>query len=183
LRVFENDSISGVADAVLTRSNIVADNIRFSRRDPLAIPRQRDYSFIDTGRDNDINTVTARRERFPVPLTASQTAETVELPIGMTATDAVVANNKSLLIDDIARSHMSCTVTSALYGIQPGDIVSFEDDPNITFLGRVISTARKTADFTVDIVCRKNRLLHLQHPRRRHRYRLPDFARNFLNGR
>jgi hypothetical protein len=152
LRVFENDSSAGV-NAVITRSN--ASNFKFTRVDPLAIPRQRSYSFIDTERDNDLNTVTARRERFPVPLTASQSADNVELPIGTTAALASADNNRSLLIDDIARSRMSCTVNSSLYGIQPGDITSFDDDPNISFLGRVVSTARKTADFTVDIACEK----------------------------
>lgn len=152
LRVFENDSEAGV-DAVITRSN--AFNFKFSRRDPLAIPRQRSYSFIDIERDNDINAVTARRERFPVPLTASQNEESIELPIGTSSALASADVNKSLLIDEIARSRMTCTVNSSLYGIQPGDIASFEDDPNITFLGRVVSAARKTADFTVDIECEK----------------------------
>lgn len=152
LRVFENDSSAGV-DAVITRSN--ASNIKFTRADPLAIPRVRDFSFIDIERDNDFNTVTARRERFPVPLTASQESEAVELPIGTTSAQAVAAVNKSLLIDDIARSGMSCTVDSSLYGIQPGDIGSFDDDPNISFLGRVKTTARNTADFTVDVTLEK----------------------------
>lgn len=154
LRVFENDSSSGV-DAVLTRSNLVADSIKFTRIDPLAIPRQRSLSFIDTGRDNEINSVTARRERFPVPLTASQGTETIEVPIGMTSATAVALVNTSMLIDDIARTRMSCTVNNTLFGIEPGDIVSFDDDDSISFLGRVISAARKAADFTVDIVCEK----------------------------
>lgn len=152
LRVFENDSSAGV-DAVITRSN--AKDFKFSRADPLAIPRHRSYSFIDIERDNDFNAVIGRRERFPVPLTASQNQESVELPIGTTAAAASVDVNKSLLIDDIARTHMSCNVNASLYGIQPGDIASFSDDANITFLGRVISAARKTADFTVDIECEK----------------------------
>ncbi len=152
LRVFENDSDAGV-DAVLTRSN--ASNIRFTRADPLANPRQRWYGFIDTDRDNDFNSVPATRERFPVPLTASQNTETIELPIGTTAARAIADVSKSLLIDDIARSKMTANVNSSLYGIQPGDIVTFEDDQNISFLGRVISAARKTADFTVDIACEK----------------------------
>lgn len=152
LRVFENDSFLGI-DAVITRSN--ASNIKFNRVDPLTIPRQRWYSFIDVDRDNDFNSVPATRERFPVPLTASQSAEKIELPIGTTAASAKADANKSLLIDDIARTRMTATVNQTLYGIQPGDIASFDDDPNITFLGRVISAARKTADFTVDIVCEK----------------------------
>jgi hypothetical protein len=152
LRVFENDSSAGV-NAVLTRSN--AFNFKFTRGDPLAIPRQRSYSFIDIERDNDFNAVTATRERFPVPLTSSQNTETIELPIGTTATLAKADVNRSLLIDDIARSRMACTVNSSLYGVQPGDIASFDDDPNISFLGRVVSAARNTADFTVDIACEK----------------------------
>lgn len=152
LRVFENDSSSGI-DAIITRSN--ASNIKFSRSDPLAIPRQRTYSFIDIDRDNDFNSVTATRERFPVPLTASQNTETVELPIGTTAAFAIADVNKSLLVDDIARAKMTATVDQSLYGIEPGDIVSFDDDPNISFLGRVTSVARKAANFTVDIACEK----------------------------
>lgn len=152
LRVFENDSAAGV-DAVITRSN--ASNFKFSRADPQTIPRQRDLTFIDVDRDNDMNTVTAKRERFPVPITASQNSEAIELPIGTTAALAISDVGRSLLIDDIARSRMSCKVNSSLYGIQPGDICSFDDDPNISFLGRVVSTARNTADFTVDVECEK----------------------------
>jgi len=154
LRVFENDSTSGI-DAVLTRSNIVADTIQLTEIDSQAIPRQRTLSFINSDKDNEWDTVPATRERFPVPLTASQGSETIELPICMGTAQAVALVNKSLLIDDIARTRFACTVNNTLYGIECGDIVSFNDDPNISFLGRVISTARKTADFTVDIVCEK----------------------------
>lgn len=152
LRVFENDSDAGI-DAVLTRSN--TSNIKFSKFDTLSIPRHRSYGFIDVERDNDFNSVPATKERFPVPLTASQETETIELPIGTTASSAKADVNKSLLIDDIARTRMAATVNQSLYGIEPGDIVSFEDDPNISFLGRVVKRARNSADFTVDIECEK----------------------------
>ena len=154
LRVFENNSSDGI-DAVLTRSNIVADSIKLTEIDPLSLPRQRWLSFINSDKDNEWDTVPATRERFPVPLTASQGSETIELPICMTTAQASALVNKSLLIDDIARTRFACTVNNTLYGIECGDIVTFDDDPSISFLGRVISTARKTADFTVDIVCEK----------------------------
>lgn len=153
LRVFENNS--STVDAVLSRSNCMAGTLKLVRRDPLSVPRQRSYSFIDTGRDNDINTITATLERFPVPVTSSQDAETIELPIGTIASLASADVNRSLLIDDIARTLLSPTVLTSKYGIEPGDIVSFDDDPSISFLGRVTSVARKTADKTADIQCEK----------------------------
>lgn len=153
LRVFENYSSS--VDAVLTRSNCEAGTLSFVRLDPLSVPRQRSYTFIDTGRDNDFNTVTATLERFPAPITASQDSETIELPIGTADNLAVADVNRSLLVDDIARTRFSPTVLTSKYGVEPGDIVSFDDDPSVSFLGRVISAARQASNKTVELECEK----------------------------
>jgi hypothetical protein len=149
LRVFENAAADGITSTI-TRSTATAGSIKFIRTDPKSIERQRAVSFIDTERDNDMNSVQARLESFPVATTASQGANTIELPIGMTASAAQLLVNKSLLIDDLARKKMAFTGMNALYGSEPGDIVYFADDTNITFLGRITSVARKAADYGTD---------------------------------
>jgi hypothetical protein len=148
IRIFENDAGSGITSTI-TRSNTTAGSIKFVRADPLSIPRLRLLSFIDTDRDNDMNSVPGKLERFPVPVTASQDSQTIELPIGMTESAANLLVNKSLLIDNIARKKMSFTGMNDLYGAEPGDIEYFADDPSITFLGRLTSVARNAADHSV----------------------------------
>jgi hypothetical protein len=148
LRVFESGTS---VTSTITRSNTTSGSLKLTRADPLSIPRQRILSFIDVDRDNAINTAPATLERFPVAVTASQSPQTVELPIGMTLSDALFDANRSLLIDDLARKKMSFTGMNALHGSEPGDIVYFNDDPTITFLGRIVSVARKAADYGTDV--------------------------------
>jgi hypothetical protein len=150
LRVFDSLASGGITSTI-TRSNVTAGSLKLTRADPLSIPRQRILSFIDVDRDNEINTAPATLERFPVSVTASQQSQTVELPIGMTLSDALLDVNSSLLIDDLARKKMIFTGMNALNGSEPGDVVYFADDSAITFLGRVTSVARKAADFGTDI--------------------------------
>lgn len=152
LRVVENDASDGITSTV-TRAKIVAGSAKLSRGNALGMERKRTLGFIDVERDNDQNSVAATLERFPVPATASQNSSTIELPIGMTSAEASFLVNKSLLIDDLARKKFSYTGMTAEYGTEPGDIKYFADEPNIVFLGRVTSVARKAADYGTDIAC------------------------------
>ncbi|WP_197033386.1 phage tail protein [Bradyrhizobium sp. URHD0069] len=150
LRVIENSADDAIS-ATIVRSNMLANDIELVWDSPLSITSDRALGFIDTGRDNDFNTATAQLERFPVPLTASQDSETIELPIGMTFAEASTLVNDSLQIDDIARKKMRFTAKMALYGMEPGDIFDFSDDPDISLTARIISIARRASDHAIEI--------------------------------
>ncbi len=160
LRVFENNAGDGI-DTTITRSNTTAGSIKLLRGNALALERQRLLQFIDTDRDNDINAVSGRLERFPVSSTASQNARTISLPIGTTESAAQALVSQSLLIDDLARKKISYTGMTSLYGSEPGDIVYYAPDPNISIMARVTSVARKAADYATEITAEQIRHLGL----------------------
>ncbi|WLB14836.1 cadherin repeat domain-containing protein (plasmid) [Bradyrhizobium elkanii] len=154
LRVFE--SVSTVTPIRLTRDDIVEDTIKFSEIDPLTLPAIRSLGFIDTGRDNDYNTVSAQRARFPIALTSSESTENFDLSIGMEAPDAKAAVSKSLLIDDIGRDRFACTVMPWLRGLQSGDIIEPDVDSEIDFpAARILTVARGAAKWTADITAER----------------------------
>jgi hypothetical protein len=151
LRVFENSSTETPIE--ITKGDVAADSVRFWQDPPETVPAQRTLGFVDTGRDYDFNSVTARRSRFPIPLTASQDGETIDIPIGMGAPEARIEVNRSLLIDHIARDKCSFKLLPHMMGVEPGDIVFPNLDADINWpTGRVISVARNAADFTSDVV-------------------------------
>ncbi len=150
LRVFENTAGDGI-DSTITRSNTTAGSIKLTRGNALALERQRILEFIDTDRDNEINTAIGRLERFPVSSTASQNSSTISLPIGNAETIAQTLVSQSLLIDDLARKKISYTGMTSLYGSEPGDIIRYEPDPNISITARITSVARKAADYGTEI--------------------------------
>lgn len=154
LRIAE--SIATVTPIQLSRSDIDVDTIKFTDADPLTLPAVRTLGFIDTGRDNDFNTVKAVRDRFPVALTASEGSESFDLAIGMEEPDARSAVSKSLLIDDIGRTQFSCKVMPWMRGLRPGDIIAPSVDSEVYFpAGRVLTVARNSADWTADITAER----------------------------
>lgn len=161
LRIFENSST--VTPIALTRTDIVEDSTRFTIVDPLLLPAQRTLGFVDTGRDNDFNSVKAVRARFPVALTASESTESVDIPIGMEAIDAKAAVNRSLLIDDIGRDQVTCKVLPHMRGLQTGDIIALDVDDDIDFEhGRIVSIARNASDWTSEILAERIELSLLE---------------------
>lgn len=150
LRVFE--TLSTDTPITITRADIVAGSAEFSKTDPREVPAIRNLGFIDTGRDNDFNSVKAVRARFPIALTASEEAQDLEIPIGMAASEAKAIANRSLLIDDIARDTFSCKLMPHMRGIEPGDIIQ----PNFGagYKCKVISRTRNF-DWTCDIVAER----------------------------
>lgn len=154
LRIFE--SASTVTPIRLTRSDIFEDSIKFNEIDPLTLPAVRTLGFIDTGRDNDFNTVRAPRNRFPIALTSSESTESYELSIGMAATDAQSAIAKSLLIDDIGRSRFSCKLMPSMRGLRPSDIIFPDVDSEVDVPAyRILTAARNAADWTADITAER----------------------------
>jgi hypothetical protein len=147
LQIFESDLTT--TDLTITRAMLAANSLRFRHSDPLSIPRQRGVRYIDVNRDNDFNVVTERLERFPQPLTASQSSEVIELPIGSDEDTMGDEVSQSLQIDDIARKQISGSGLTALLGLESGDMIAFADDDNIAFRGIVTEVARNH-DMSVD---------------------------------
>lgn len=148
IRVFENTT--NETPIALTRADVVADSIKFWQDPPESVPSSRNLGFVDSGRDNDFNSVKAVLDRFPIPLTASETNEELEIPVGMDATQATEAVNKSILIDEFARNKLSCKLLPHMRGIEPGDIIA--PDFSVTWTtGRVVSVVRNGADYTTEI--------------------------------
>lgn len=141
LRVFENSAADGITFN-LTRANTAMDSIRITRASADTVEQRLGLGFVDTERDNDFNTVVAENGRFPLPATVRQDASTVELPIGMTSSSATFYVNRAQLIADFARKGFAATGMNALRNAEPGDIALFQDDANISYLGRLRSLVR-----------------------------------------
>lgn len=154
LRIFENSAT--VTPIEITRDDVSADSARFWTDAPDTVPAERVLGFVDTDGDNDFITVRARRPRYPIPLTASQDTQQIDIPIGMGRAQASVLINKSLLIEQFARDKFSCKMLPHMRGVQPGDIIdpSDLDDEIEARLYRVLSCA-KNADFTIDIIAER----------------------------
>ncbi len=150
LRIFENSAADGVTFNI-TRANTAKRSIAVKRAAPGLVPPRRGLGFVDIERDNDFNTVFADLNRFPLPTIAPQDGTIFELPIGMNSSDATFYVNRALLIDDLARKQLSCTGMDALIGAEPGDIGLFDDDNNISLLGRVTRLRRRASDHGIDL--------------------------------
>jgi hypothetical protein len=154
LRIFENSST--VTPIALSRDDVAAGSVRFGQDPPESVPAERTLGFVDTDADNNFNTVRARRARYPRPLTSSQNAQNLDIPIGMGRAQASTVVNKSLLIDEFAGDKFACKLLPHMRGIQPGDILdpSALDDEIVRPTVRVLSCA-KNHDFTIDIIAER----------------------------
>lgn len=154
LRIFENSST--VTPIEITRDDIEADSARFWTDAPETVPAEFEFGFVDTDGDNDFITVRARRPRYPIPLTASQDNQSIDVPIGMGRSQASVIANKKILIDHFARDKFACKMQPKMRGVQPGDIVdpSALDDEIEPRLFRVL-TCEKNHDFTIGILAER----------------------------
>lgn len=146
LRVFEKGDFD--LDAEITRDR--CNSIQFTDEDPLSMTRERVFGYIDTDRDNDFNTVSAKMDSFPMPMTDSQESEKIELPWGMTAERAISDDYLSLFSDDIARKKLGCVGDYTFLGAEAGDAVLY-DRGGLRFRGRVTQLVKNAADFSVEI--------------------------------
>lgn len=153
LRIFENSSTVTPID--VDRDDVSVDSIKFWRDAPETVPAERTLGVVDTDGDNDFYTTPpARRARYPIPLTASQSTQSIELPIGMGRLQAKTLVNKSLLIDEFARDKCSFKLLPHMRGIEPGDILALDFDQEYPYW-RVLSIARNATDYTSDAVCER----------------------------
>jgi hypothetical protein len=153
LRIFENSST--VTPIEIAPGDVAAGSVRFWQDPPESVAAEFTFGFVDTDGDNAYNTVRARRSRFPIPLTASQDSQEIDVPIGMSRAQASVIANNKILIDHFARDKFACKLLPHKRGIQPGDIVQPTVDAAITWLYRVLSCAKNSADFTIDIIAER----------------------------
>jgi hypothetical protein len=148
LRVFENGSNS---DVVRTITRLNASQIKIVHLDPLSVPSNRSFGFVDIERDNDMGAATGTLERFPIPLASAQGAQTVELPVGTTLAKATLVANESLLIEDIGRKRISFVGNNDFWGTQAGDIFDHGIPGITTDKLRVVSAVKQAANFTTEI--------------------------------
>lgn len=154
LRIFENSSTA--TSIPITKDDVAAGSVRFWQDPPESVPAERTMGFVDTDADNNFGTARARRARYPIPLTASQNAQNLDVPIGMGRSQASTIVNKSLLIDEFARDKFSCRLLPHMRGIQPGDLIAPDVDEEIVWpVGRVLSCAKNAANFTIDIIAER----------------------------
>lgn len=148
LRIFEPTSFS--RDWSLTNDNILRDTLTFRRADPLLTSREKQYTFIDVDRDYEMNTVSAKEDRFPVPTTDSVVSTRIELPIVTTSTQAMADLHVSLYEEMAVRNQMDGVGNVLLFGMEVGDGIRFADDADIDFFSRVMETTHDFSEWTVD---------------------------------
>jgi Putative phage tail protein len=142
LEVIERGDV--VPDITLDLTHIITESgppILIERQQQSDIPRELDYSYIDSDRDYEINTVTARRPRAPVPATVSAGKESVALPAVHSVQEALSWATLRRFKDELARETISFTTTIRGYGIEPGDIVQL-DAGFKTYTIRVLETLK-----------------------------------------
>lgn len=136
----------------LTNSNVLRGTLKFKRTDPMLLPREKRYTYIDVDRDYEMNVAVASEDRFPVPTTDAVSTTSVELPIATTAAQAVADIHISLYEELSVRSQMEGVANSTLFGMQCGDGTRFADSPIIDMSARVLETVHDFENFTVQFV-------------------------------
>lgn len=149
IRIIEPPAFS--IDFSITRDNHIARSMKFTRVEPLTKPREKIFKFIDPARDYEQNSATARQELWPFPTTASIESETIALPVGMDAAQAMVDVNYALYQSEVARKQLDCVGMISLLGAEAGDGTEFSDHDFFRFRGRVVETVKNAADWTIDI--------------------------------
>jgi hypothetical protein len=143
LKVLERGSVA--PDMSLDLTNILTgDNappIQVQRQQQPDIAKELDYSWIDPDRDYEINTVTIKRPRAPVPVTASDGKDTISLPSVHTVQEATAWATLRKFKDELARETLSFTTNAEGYALEPGDVVSVNAGFK-TYIIRVLEVLR-----------------------------------------
>jgi hypothetical protein len=129
LRVIERGTVT--PDLAIDLSHIVsagedAAPIVIERRPQSEVQQKLEYSFIDSERDMEINTVTAKHARTPVAMTTNAGTETVALPVVHTTSEAIAWATLRNVKDELAREIISLTTSIYGYELEPGDIVAVD---------------------------------------------------------
>jgi len=136
--------------AEITRNNHVSESMEIIKGDPLLIPREKKYTFIDVDRDYEPNVASARMEIFPIPTTSSVQSENIELPFVQNMDEATAAVNIALFQEQVMNaSQVSVALDGSLFGIESGDVFRFADHSVIDYTGRVQETAHDFENWTV----------------------------------
>lgn len=153
LRIFERGELD--FDLIMNRDDVVAHTVQLTRLEPPSVPRKRSLTYIDIGRDYEINTADYKMEVEPVPTTSSLESDQIELPITMTNGAAMTATAFSLFSNERNRRQMSWTGMPSNAGLQLASAVKFTDPgtgrSDITFTGRVYEIVRDATDFTTQV--------------------------------
>jgi hypothetical protein len=143
LKVLERGSVA--PDMSLDLTNILTgDNsppIQVQRQQQPDIAKELDYSWIDPDRDYEINTVTIKRPRAPVPVTASDGKDTISLPSVHTVQEATAWATLRKFKDELARETLSFNTNAEGYALEPGDVVSVNAGFK-TYIIRVLEVLR-----------------------------------------
>lgn len=128
LKVLERGTVA--PDLALDLMHILASDgnppIMIERSQQTDVPRELEYSWIDIDRDYEINSVTAKRPRSPVAVTASAGKDTIALPSVHTVQEAMSWATLRRFKDELARETISFTTTIFGYEIEPGDVVTVD---------------------------------------------------------
>jgi hypothetical protein len=135
--------------ANLTNNNVMRGTLKFKRTDPMILPREKRYTYIDVDRDYEMNVAVAKEDRFPIPTTDAINSTSIELPIATTAAQAVADIHGSLYAELSVRSQMEGVVNSTLFGMECGDGIRFADSSVIDMTARVMETVHDFENFTV----------------------------------
>jgi hypothetical protein len=151
LRVTQREPDDPV-DFTLTRAKVLSNGskpITGLRMDPLTVPREENYRFIDADRDYEPSVVTARRERDPIPSTQSRNSLMIDLPIVSTASLAIEQINQALYAVELAREKTAFVGKLELIGAEPGDTFTYTTGSRVE-VHRITETGGN-ANWTIDV--------------------------------
>lgn len=151
LRVTQRDPDAAV-DFTLTRTKVLSNGskpISGVHIDPVIVPREENYRFIDFDRDYEPSVVTARRERGPLPSTQSVNSLTINLPIVSTATLAIEQINQALYAAELAREKSAFVGKLELINAEPGDTFTYTSGSRV-LVHRITETGGNS-HWTIDV--------------------------------
>lgn len=149
LRIIEPDGFE--VNGELTNRNVLKGSLIFKRTDPLIVPFQKQYEFINKDRDYETDVVSARADRYPIPTTDALNSSLISMPIVTTASQATADIHTSLYEELSVKNQMEATVNSTLFGLECGDGVRFRDSDVINSLCRIMETVHDFESYTVQI--------------------------------
>jgi hypothetical protein len=132
----------------LNGRNLVRGQTRFEKTDPLLIPRQLQYSFINGERDNEPDVAMAQEDVYPQPATSSVDSSTVELPIVTNAAQAASDVHLALYEGIATRNKMNFIGLPSLFGMEPGDGCRFVGDSTVnSFIDKAVRAEEVQHDY------------------------------------
>lgn len=126
--------------AALTNRNVLRNTLKFRRTDPLIIPRETRYKYINVDRDYEFDLAVAKDDLQPIPTTMATATRSIELAVATTAAAATADVHMSHYQEAAARSQMEGRGSPALFGMEAGDGTAYQEGEH-DFAGEIDEVA------------------------------------------